>query len=636
MSINSITTSYENLSRPGEIGGIRVRNRIVRSSMSTSLGNPDGTVSERAIRLYQGLAAGGAGLVMTEYAYVSASGKGAHGQLGISDDEHVAGLARLAGSIQAYGAAAGVQIVHTGRQSETSDSPLAPSEVQWEHGAPPRAMTLGDIDQVVRDFAVSAARGYMAGFDLVEIHAAHGYLLSEFLSPHTNRRHDDYGGEFENRRRIVERVIDEVLAAVPVGFPVTMRVSCTDYRDDGITLDETIELCRRASGRGIAAIHVSGGDHETGHMQWSPLQIAPRPHSMAAGRIRAAVDIPVITSGSISMPDVAEQVLIDGEGDFVGLARPLLADPEWPNKALSGRSDLIRPCIRCNDGCVERSVLLLRSTSCTVNPAVENDLALTVTATAHPRRWAVVGGGPAGMTAALTLKMRGHEVCLYEPHRLGGLLLEAAREDFKSDLLRYAGYLAAEIERAGIEVVPRVALPDELAGGYDGVVVASGARREIPDLPIETEFAPADPIGLTSRSVGAGPVVIVGSGYAAVEAALRLAPQCDVTVVVPGAEFLAACEQMERRAYLEHLDSANVEVRDGESLRSIAHEGVRTSNAWYPAELVAVERKFCGDDGLIQKLKAAGAADTHAVGDVASPGKVHDAVHSAFKLARLL
>ncbi|MBM3677046.1 MAG: NADH oxidase, partial [Actinobacteria bacterium] len=420
-------TGFPHLFAPGAIGSLSLKNRILKAPQSTALGNADGTVSDRTIRHYRELARGGAGLVMVEYTYVDEiASKSAHCQLGISQTEHIAGLSWLTATVKEEGAAVGLQIEHCGRQKFLGTPPMkAASARPWPlmfelTGVVPEVLDEDEIAGVVQSFGDAAGRAVMAGFDLVEIHGAHGYLITNFLSSHTNDRTDRYGGPLENRMRFLVEVVQSVRAKVPPGFPVTVRLSGSDYEPDGITIEETVEVCRVLESLGIDAIHVSGGDHHMMIYQVSPMLVPRGPNVWAAEAIRKAVSIPVIASGSLTMPDFAESVLADGKADFVALGRPLFADPHWPNKAREGRVEDIRPCIRCNDGCLARTFMLFRSVRCTTNPELGREGELPIEPAAVRKRVAVVGGGPAGMEAARVLALRGHEVTLFERRRLGG------------------------------------------------------------------------------------------------------------------------------------------------------------------------------------------------------------------------
>ncbi|HBI05258.1 MAG TPA: NADH oxidase, partial [Paenibacillaceae bacterium] len=259
---------FKSLFQSGKIGTLEVSNRVVKAPQSTAMSNMDGSVSERLIRHYKKLAEGGVGLVIVEYAYVDDyASKSAHCQLGISSNEHIPGLAWLASTIKETGAKAGIQIEHCGRQKFLGTPPmLAPSRIPWptlyeKTVMVPEEMNLEQIEDVIEAFGDAALRAQMAGFDLVEIHGAHGYLITNFLSPHTNKRLDLYGGSLENRMRFLKRIVENVRKKVGPDYPVTVRLSGSDYEPDGLTIEDTVEISKVLETLGIDAIHVSGGDH---------------------------------------------------------------------------------------------------------------------------------------------------------------------------------------------------------------------------------------------------------------------------------------------------------------------------------------------------------------------------------------
>ncbi|HKP17350.1 MAG TPA: NADH:flavin oxidoreductase, partial [Gaiellaceae bacterium] len=396
-----MTVAFPHLFAPGHMGALELPNRVVKAPQGLGYGNRDGTVSERTIRHYRRIAEGGAGLVIVAAAHVDPSiGKSFHGQLLLTDDEFVAGLARLARTIRDHGARAGLQLEHCGRQSFLGIPPVkAPSPVPWPAmyeaiGLVPEELTEAEIEATVGAFANGARRAVLAGFDLIELHGAHGYLITNFLSPHTNKRTDAYGGPLENRMRFLVQVVEAVRAQVPAGVPVTVRLDGTDYEPDGITIEETVEVCRVLERIGVDAFHVTGGDHHTMTFQVSPMLMPRALHVPAAGTVRRAVSVPVIASGSITLPALAEEILASGKADFVSLGRPLLADPDWPRKAREGRAAEIRPCIRCNDGCLDRTFMRYQASTCSVNPTCGFEEELEIVRAAEPRRVAVVGGGP--------------------------------------------------------------------------------------------------------------------------------------------------------------------------------------------------------------------------------------------------
>lgn len=355
--------SFQVLLTPKYIGNLLIPNRIVKAPLSTGLGCRDGSVSERLIRHYRRLSEGETGLILVESAYIdNIASKSNHCQLGIFDDEYISGLAWLADTIKNGGCRAGIQLQHCGRQRLLGIPPIkSASSATWPAlynrvgaNAVPIPLTLSEIEDIVQAFGEAAIRAKLAGFELVEIQGAHGGLITNFLSPHTNKRTDIYGGTLENRMRILMQIYENIRGSVGADFPVTVRLSGTDYEPDGFSVEETIEVCRNLESRGIDSVHISGGDHEQMIHEVSPMAIPVGHNVWAAEAVKKEIDVPVIASGSITTPNLAEEIISSGKVDFVALGRPLLADPDWVIKLKMGQPEDIRPCIRCNEGCLER------------------------------------------------------------------------------------------------------------------------------------------------------------------------------------------------------------------------------------------------------------------------------------------
>jgi 2,4-dienoyl-CoA reductase-like NADH-dependent reductase (Old Yellow Enzyme family) len=525
---------FSRLFTPGRIGTLDIPNRIVKAPTSTGMSNMDGSVSERLFRHYRNIAKGGVGLLIVEYAYIDdIASKSAHCQLGISSNEHISGLSWLAEMIKGEGARAGIQLEHCGRQKFLGTRPIkSASAVAWpslqaKNGAAaiPDELSIEEIGIIVSAFGDAAVRAVMAGFDLIEIHGAHGYLITNFLSPHTNKRSDAYGGSLENRMRLLVEVVKETRAKIGPDFPLTVRLSGSDYEPDGFGIEETIEVAKVLEALGIDAIHTSGGDHHQMIHQVSPMGIPRGNNVYAAEALKKHVKIPVIASGSITLPDFAEQILEEGRGDFIGLARPLWADPEWPRKAREGLLTEIRPCVRCNAGCLDRGFFKFRAVVCSVNPTIGSEGDLDITPAEVKKSIAVVGGGVAGMEAARVARLRGHDVTIFEKRRLGGVLHEASVSEFKSDLRFLIRNMSAQLDSAGVNVVMEGADLERLVkGGYDTVILATGGIATVPDIPGIGGEKVVDAMEIFNGAACAGEsVVVLGGGETAVEAALYLA-----------------------------------------------------------------------------------------------------------------
>ncbi len=638
---------FPHLFTPGRIGSLTLKNRILKAPQSSGMSNMDGTVSERLVRYYRDQAAGGAGCIVVEYAYVDDIGaKSAHCHLGISSNEHIPGLAWLAENIREMGSVPGIQIEHCGRQKFLGTQPIcAPSAIPWpklwdQYGvqAVPHVLTIEEIQDIVHAFGDSALRAKQAGFELVEIHGAHGYLLTNFFSPHTNHRTDLYGGSLENRMRIYVEIVRDVRKKVGPDFPVTIRLSGTDYEPDGFPIEDTIAMAKVLEKEGIDAFHISGGDHHTMIHQVSPMAMSICHNTWAAEAIKKVVSVPVIASGSITLPQYAEEIIASGKGDFVGLGRPLWADPEWPNKAAADHPEDIRPCIRCNEGCLERTFFNYKAITCALNPVVSREGELKITPAPVKKKVAVVGAGTAGMEAARVLALRGHDVTLYEEKdKKGGLLHEAAAPEFKADIRPFMQYQITAIEKLGIPVVQKKATPADLEG-FDAVVCATGSLPIIPNLPgVDKPIA----VDCLSAINGAKPVgkkvVVVGGGLVGTETALDLAENGhSVTLVELLPRIMKDVAVTDFLAYSERIAKTDMRILTDTRLEEVLDNGARISGPKgeevVEADTVILALGLKAEQGLYNELAAAG-KEVYLAGDAVKAGKIFDAIHTAYRVA---
>ncbi len=638
---------FPNLFSPAKIGTLTLKNRILKAPQSSGMSNMDGTVSERLVRYYRDQAAGGAGCIVVEYAYVDDIGaKSAHCHLGISSNEHIPGLAWLAENIREMGAAPAIQIEHCGRQKFLGTQPIcAPSALPWpklwdQYGvqAVPHVLTIEEIQDIVHAFGDSALRAKKAGFELVEIHGAHGYLLTNFFSPHTNHRTDLYGGSLENRMRIYVEIVRDVRKKVGPDFPVTIRLSGTDYEPDGFPIEDTIAMAKVLEREGIDAFHISGGDHHTMIHQVSPMAMSLCHNTWAAEAIKKEVSVPVIASGSITLPEYAEEIIASGKGDFVGLGRPLWADPEWPNKAAADHPEDIRPCIRCNEGCLERTFFNYKAITCAVNPVVSREGELKITPAPVKKKVAVVGGGTAGMEAARVLKLRGHDVTIYEEKpENGGLLHEAAAPEFKADIRPFMKYQMTALEKLGVPVLREKADVAKLAA-YDVVICATGSLPIIPNIPgVEKPIA----VDCLSAINGAKPVgkkiVVIGGGLVGTETALDLAENGhSVTLVEMLPKIMKDVAVTDFLAYSKRIAKTDMRVLTETRLEEVLDNGARVSSKKgeeiIEADTVILALGLKAEQGLYNELIAAG-KEAYLVGDAVKAGKIFDAIHTAYRAA---
>jgi 2,4-dienoyl-CoA reductase-like NADH-dependent reductase (Old Yellow Enzyme family)/thioredoxin reductase len=644
--------AFPRLFEPCRIADIALKNRIVKAPQHTGLANPDGSITERLLRYYKEVAQGGCAMVVVEYAWVDdLYSRASPCQLGISRMDHLPGLSLLCDTIKAQGAVAGIQISHAGRQRFILEQPKAASDVPWPEitamGCPvPIPLTIEEIREIIKAFGQAAKRAQTAGFDLVEIHACHGYLISNFLSPYSNKRTDWYGGAFENRIRLLMEIVKEIKAQVGPDYPVVCRLSGTDYEPDGYGIDETVELAKRLEMRGVAAIHMSGGIHHTTIHEVSPMGMSLAHNVWAAEATKKAVSIPVIASGSINLPALAESILEEGKGDLIGLGRPLWADPQWPLKAREGRPEDIRPCIRCNDGCLARGDHIANTVRCTVNVALCREAEFEITPAKHPMKVAVVGGGPAGMEAARVAALKGHNVTLYEKRELGGALVEAGLPEFKApDLGPLKEYLKTQVLKTGVRVIAKEATLDDLTGGgYDAVIVATGATalglEDIPGIDDPKVVTAADV--LHGRALLGGRVAVIGGGIVGTEVGLVVAQGGrQVTFVEMLDEFMCNITFDERQVYELRFGDLDVSINTGQRLVEVTGTGIKTADKLgavteFAVDSVVLAAGFRPNRELIAGLKAHPGIRVAEAGDCVRPRKIYDAIHDGHLAAKLL
>jgi 2,4-dienoyl-CoA reductase-like NADH-dependent reductase (Old Yellow Enzyme family)/thioredoxin reductase len=641
---------FPKLFEPSNLGGIRLKNRIMKAPQHMGLANPDGSVTERMLQYYKNVALGGAGMIIVEYAWVDHDASQASPcQLGVADMQHIAGLSVLAKTIQGAGARAGLQISHAGRQKFLCAPPIkSASRVPWEElyyfgGCPaPDELTFEEILGVVSSFGDAARRTMDAGFDIVEFHACHGYLISNFLSPRTNKRTDWYGGSLENRMRFLLDVVKDTRAKVGPDYPISVRVSGTDYEPDGHTIEETIVLCKELEALGVTVIHMSGGNHHTTIHEVAPMMMPVGNNVWAAEAVKKEISIPVIASGSLTSPKFAEQVLADGKADYVAFGRPLWADPDFPNKAKADKPEQIRPCIRCNDGCLVRGDRLARAVQCSVNASLGREADFTIDKAAIPKKVAVIGGGPAGMEAARVLALRGHEVTLFEKKKLGGVLNEGSTPDFKADIRPLIAYFATQMEVQKVKVVNREATMDDIkSGGFGAVVAATGGHPIHLTIPGIDHPMVSNALQVLGGEVElSGHVLIVGGGMVGIETALVVADKCkQVTVIEMTDDAMGNLTPDELTIYPERLKGKGAAIRTGKRLVAVSDKAVTVADRFGQEEEMACDSVVLAiglrpDRKLIDEIAKDGGIELFEVGDCVKPRKILDAIHEGFRTAR--
>ena len=628
------------LFQPGYIGKLRIKNRIIQAPMSTRLAARDGSVTPQLLSYYKERAKGGQGLIIVEFANIDQkASQTAHCQLGIYDNSLISGLAILARGIKDNGARAAIQICHGGSQRFLGYPLVAPSPVPWEAlgGIIPTELTNEEIKEIVKAFGNAARIAQQADFDMIEIHGAHGYLINEFLSPYTNKRSDVYGGSLTNRMRFALEILDSVRKNVGRDFPVSMRISGSEYIENGLTIEQSKDIARELEKAGIDVIHVSGGSRAT--ISAVVPMIRPLVFNVPlAEAIKRVVRIPVIASGSINSPQLAEEILEKEQGDFISLARPLLADPLFANKIKEGSPEDIVPCIRCNEGCLLRGTGASRPVSCTVNAAAPFEEDFRIEPVAKSRKIAVIGGGPGGMEASRVATLRGHSVTLYEKRdRLGGYLIEGSVPEFKKDVRNLIDYLSTQLWKLKVKVIlgkeATVKIVQEQ--GFDAIILAIGSTPLVPDIPgIDKQSVMTAIDVLRAKQVGQNNIV-VGGGLVGCEIALFLAEQGKKMRIIEMLDNVGmGMDKLTKQAYFEGFSKHGVELNPGLKLKEVVDGGIIAVDRDgekhnIEADSVILACGFKSRDDLLEGLEKTD-IPVYPVGDCIEPRKIYDAIHEGF------
>ena len=484
---------YEKLFTPSRIGSMTIKNRGVMMPMATDMADKDGLPTPRQIRYYQERAKGGLGMIIHEYTGVDDidSIPSIH-NLRIARDYHISALEELTDAVHLYDCRIVCQIHHGGATSNpafTGRDNLAPSAVPIADGRPvPKEMTLEDIRRIEGKFIDAAVRCHKAGYDAVELHGAHGYLIAQFFSKYYNRRTDAYGGSVENRCRFIAEIIEGIRAKLGPAFPILVRM-CGDEMtpvEGFLSLEEGIEIACYLESLGIDAINISNGSARNGDANCEPFSYKPGWKKHVAKAYKEALNIPVIATNTIKDPDFAEQLLEEGVCDFVGLGRSQLADPEFMNKAKAGQADQIRRCIGCLY-CRERVLGGGLPIRCSVNARAAREIEFPrLHRSGHGETVCVIGGGPAGMEAARVLALRGFAPVLFEKEaELGGTLNIADKPLLKDKITALTASMKAQLAALNVDVRTGTQATPELVAALDpaGVILACGAAPAVPKAP---------------------------------------------------------------------------------------------------------------------------------------------------------
>ena len=632
---------YERVFEPISVGDLRLKNRIMMAPMEVGMGGEGGLVNERLIKFLSERAKHDVSIIVSGSISVSPEGRGQVTQLSCYDDEFIPGLRALASAVHKVGSKMGAQIYHAGRQAAaevTGFQPIAPSAIPCpflkNH---PREMKERDFEKLLDKFTEGAKRLEKAGMDLIEVHLAHGYLLHSFLSPFSNNRKDEYGGRLENRLRFPRQVIKAIMSCVSV--PVTIRISAEEFIDDGLHIDEVDEICQLLEEDGIMAVSLSAGSYGSMPMVIQPMMIKRGFLVPYAERIKKHLRVPVIVAGRLNQPELIRDIIASDKADMVALGRELIADEQFVTKMKEGKPERITRCVACNQGCID-NVAMGRHVTCTVNPKAGFEIDMEEERPEAIKKVMVIGGGPAGLSAAKKCAERSHRVIIVEKQdQLGGKIILASSTPGKEelgliteDLIRSVAALENVSVRRGTAATRDLIISE----APDVLIIAVGAVPVKPAVEgVELgKVVFAEEI-LQDEKLIKKRVIIVGGGLVGVDTALELRNRgAGVLIVEMLSEIAKDAGHIIRSVLLEEIEAKGIRVLTNCRVEKILEEGVIVrksgSEKELQAECVVLAVGYRSNEGTVERLKGI-AREEYVVGDALEPRSILHAIRDGYR-----
>jgi len=647
-----MSNNFEKLFTPFKIGNMEVKNRIVMSPMGTNSALPDGRISMDEIDYFEARARGGAGMIIVGCQFLTEELAQGSSE-GFLDKNYVIPLLTdLCEAVQKFGTKIVAQLsCGTGRNAFPNmfgDPPVSASPIPstFNPDVLCRPLSVEDIQVIMKQFGEAATRVKAAGFDAVEIHGHAGYLIDQFMSPIWNLREDKYGGTLENRMRFAVEIVESIRAAVGPDMPILFRISCDHRFNGGRTLDESMEMLKVLEKAGVNAVDIDAGSYETIDYIFPPAYLGDACMDYVCEPARAAVSIPILNSGNHT-PETAVRLIQSGYADFVMFGRPLIADPELPNKLLADAREDVRPCIRCNEECIGRIAGRLTKLGCAVNIEACNEARNRVEKTAAPRNVVVIGGGPAGLEAARVAAVKGHQVTLFEKEAyLGGQLASAATPNFKYKLRELVQWYETQLAKLQVDVRLNTLVTENevILEECDAIIVAVGGVPVVPAIPgiDRSNVIGAIDAHLRRELVIGENIVITGGGLTGCDLALELAMEGKKVTIVEMKEQLAPDVFFINAASLmPMLEKYNVTQLPAHQVLSFEEGGLRAKKAdgsevFIPADTMINALGMKQNKDAADPITAKFHTKTRKVGDCVTIGKVGNAVRSGFYAAQAI
>ncbi len=640
---------------PLKIGNMQLKNRIVLGPMVCNMATNEGYVTETFKGYHVNIARGGTALNTLESTYISPEGKRLTSQLAIYDDKFIPGLRDLANVVRQSGGKTSLQIAHGGREciSEISGfQPVAPTDLpstyrsvaKFGHSIEyPRQLTIPEIEEIVAKFGDSARRTKEAGIDAVELHAAHGYLICNFLSPFSNKRTDKYGGDTRGRATFLIEILKDVRKKVGSGYPIFVKMNAMDYvAEGGVTIEEAKVTARLVEENGGDALVISVCMHESRPYMTVPAMFFPTFLNVhLAEQIKKVVGIPVGTVGRVLDPVRAAKIIEEGKADFVVMARGLLSDPEMPNKAAEGRFDDIRECLGCNGGCRQHHTKMSAIT-CTQNPSIGSEEEFTITKADKPKKVLIIGGGPGGLQAARVAALRGHQVTLYEKqNELGGEINTGSIAPKRQELGKMTRWLIGQTKKLNVTIKTGTEVTSAMVKDIkpEVIIVATGAVPLIPRISgVDRANVVAAVDVLRGKATVGKRVVIVGAGLVGLEVADFLAEKGKEVIILEMLEDIALDgDASDRIYYAGHLKELGVDILTNAKVKEIRQDGVVFTYKFWDRQIlgpdnVVLATGAVANTRLYEDLKKT-YSNVYAIGDCVKARKALEANREGWKVA---